>query len=244
MAETSNAAKSGLSNPALEALSTLSARAFSFDFKPCLPSGKTAALLSAIDHKLSDSAAPVVHFTSIYAGANARTVALEVACAAAANRRVLFISWGGRISGKMDGAAGMALDRFVKAGESDGLSPFSVVGGSSLFHARFSEAEGNGEFPLSAALARALFGRLKTMFDLVIVHSESALSGGNAVTLTSLADGTILILEAERTRIPVAAECRNMLEAGGGRVIGTVLTGRRHHIPHWLYNLLFKAQKA
>jgi Mrp family chromosome partitioning ATPase len=49
---------------------------------------------------------------------------------------------------------------------------------------------------------------------------------------------TVLVVEAERTRIQAAQRAKIVLERSGVRVAGVVLAGRREHIPGWLYQRL------
>jgi len=61
-----------------------------------------------------------------------------------------------------------------------------------------------------------------------------------ALALAKLADGSVMIVEAERTRAPVAAECKRLIEASGGRLLGAVMNRRRLYIPDMLYRLLYQ----
>jgi Mrp family chromosome partitioning ATPase len=51
-------------------------------------------------------------------------------------------------------------------------------------------------------------------------------------------DATILVVNAESTRAPVARNLRDRLTEVGGPVIGCVLNRRRYHIPGFLYRRL------
>lgn len=51
-------------------------------------------------------------------------------------------------------------------------------------------------------------------------------------------DETVLVVEAERTRIQSAQRAKEKLERAGVRVTGVVLANRREHIPSWLYQRL------
>ena len=54
------------------------------------------------------------------------------------------------------------------------------------------------------------------------------------VLLSRFVDGNILVLEAGRTRAPVAIELRKSLSASGGTVVGAVLTRYQSFIPRFL----------
>jgi len=76
--------------------------------------------------------------------------------------------------------------------------------------------------------------RLRATFDLVVIASPPASEAPMGVLLSRFVDGNILVLEAGRTRAPVAAELRNSLSASGGAVVGAVLTRYRSPIPRFL----------
>jgi Mrp family chromosome partitioning ATPase len=48
-------------------------------------------------------------------------------------------------------------------------------------------------------------------------------------------DGTILVIEAERTVSVAAARTTMSIEAAGGHLLGLVLNKRRYIIPDWIY---------
>lgn len=73
-----------------------------------------------------------------------------------------------------------------------------------------------------------------------IIPSSGLLRDELGQSLIKLVNISILVVEAERTRSPVAKETKRLIEALGGKVIGTVLVNRRFYIPGWLYNLLYK----
>jgi hypothetical protein len=59
-----------------------------------------------------------------------------------------------------------------------------------------------------------------------------------AMLLSRFVDGNILVLEAGRTRAPVAVELRDSLRTSGGTVVGAVLTHYNSFIPNFLRNWL------
>jgi Mrp family chromosome partitioning ATPase len=88
-----------------------------------------------------------------------------------------------------------------------------------------------------AALA-AFFEKLREWFDYVLIDSGPVTGCPGALAMAQHADGTVLVLEAERTRWPVALSAKNAILRVGGRVLGTVLNKRRHHIPSPIYRWL------
>ncbi len=76
--------------------------------------------------------------------------------------------------------------------------------------------------------------RLRGSFDLVVIASPPASEAPMGVLLSRFVDGNILVLEAGRTRAPVAVELRDSLSSSGGAVVGAVLTRFRSHVPRFL----------
>lgn len=76
-----------------------------------------------------------------------------------------------------------------------------------------------------------------------IITSSGMLRNELGQSLTKMANGSVLVVEAERTRVPVAQEVKRLIDALGGKVVGTVLVKRQLYIPIWIYNLLYKTEK-
>jgi Mrp family chromosome partitioning ATPase len=51
-------------------------------------------------------------------------------------------------------------------------------------------------------------------------------------------DGVVLVVEAEKTRWPVAENVRDKIKGSGGNILGIVLNKRRYYIPEWVYKKL------
>lgn len=79
---------------------------------------------------------------------------------------------------------------------------------------------------------------LREQFDLILIDAPPTSGGPLGPALAKKSDGVILVLEAERTRSPVAAAARRAIEINGGRILGVVLNKRRFHIPAFIYRWL------
>jgi uncharacterized protein involved in exopolysaccharide biosynthesis len=88
-----------------------------------------------------------------------------------------------------------------------------------------------------AATVERLFAGVRQRFDLVLVDAGPALDPGG-LALAGNADGVVLVVDAGRTRWPVAMKAREAIEGGGGSVLGVVLSKRRFYIPDAIYRRL------
>lgn len=90
--------------------------------------------------------------------------------------------------------------------------------------------------PATSGYANQL-DEIKSEYGLVVVDlpADQHLEGAPAAKWI---DETVLVVEAERTRIQSAQRTKEQLERAGVRVTGVVLANRRDHIPGWLYQRL------
>ena len=78
----------------------------------------------------------------------------------------------------------------------------------------------------------------KEKFDLVLIDSAPASASPDGIGLSRFADGVVLVLEAEKTRKPVAENLKNRILQNGGNLLGMVFNNRRYHIPDFVYKRL------
>jgi Mrp family chromosome partitioning ATPase len=76
---------------------------------------------------------------------------------------------------------------------------------------------------------------LRKRFDLIIVDSPPATIFPEGPGIVSMVDGVVLVVEAEKTRWPVALSVKKKIEQSGGRILGIVFNKRKYYIPNWLY---------
>ena len=79
---------------------------------------------------------------------------------------------------------------------------------------------------------------LRQTFDLILLDSAAVNVSQDGVELATIVDGSILVVEAEKTRWQVAQAAKEKIEARGGKVIGVVLNGLQFHIPAAIYGRL------
>jgi len=81
-------------------------------------------------------------------------------------------------------------------------------------------------------------GQLRNDFDLIVIDCPPAGELDETLLVSQVADGFLLVLEAERIRKQVAQRVKQRLEQGNAKLLGVVLNKRKNHIPEWLYRRL------
>jgi MinD-like ATPase involved in chromosome partitioning or flagellar assembly len=84
----------------------------------------------------------------------------------------------------------------------------------------------------------AVFAALRREFDLIVIDAGAASEGTLGLALARKADRVLLVLEADRTRVRVAANVRHEIEANGGQLLGVVFNKRRYRMPRFIYRWL------
>jgi len=79
---------------------------------------------------------------------------------------------------------------------------------------------------------------LRTAFDYVLIDAPPVSPYTDASLLGQLADGVVLVLEANSTRRETAREAKQSLEAANSRVLAAVLNKRTFPLPDFIYHNL------
>ena len=160
-------------------------------------------------------------------GEGASTFAANLAFAAAAEgQRTLLVDWnaaspwltealslGGRVGVQEVAAAEVALSEAVWTDPATGL------------HFLGQSQAGKGKrLPPSAAAARALLGRLRAAYDVVVLDLPPLLASSSAVLLSDTIDGFVLVSQWGGTPQPMLAEALSRLAAADALFLGAVLT--------------------
>lgn len=208
-----------------------------------LPLGELTKLYRNIETALPDKACRVVQFVSAYMEEGADHIAFETAVIAAQmmGKRVLMIDTSATqssLAAKVPYDIGMPLDTLLL----NGRPPYEALAradGTELYFVKLHQREVNGVSAANIHMLEQAIENMKALFDIIIIDSQAVLKDAFGISFAKIADGSILVVEAERTRAPVVRETRRMLESGGGNVIGTVLNKRRFYIPKLLYRILY-----
>ncbi len=84
-------------------------------------------------------------------------------------------------------------------------------------------------------LMESLFATLRERFDVVVVDSPPVHKSSYSLVIARQTDGLVLVVEATRTRWPVANSAKHTIIKAGGNVVGMVFNKRRACIPSLLY---------
>jgi capsular exopolysaccharide synthesis family protein len=113
----------------------------------------------------------------------------------------------------------------------------STVNNLDLLCAGKSETEVNPRLFESKAFTD-LLNFWKSEYSFVIFDTPAVWEENHAVSLGSVVDGVIMVIEAEGVRWEVAQRAKNRLTDTGSNIIGGILNKRRFYVPKWLYSRL------
>lgn len=111
--------------------------------------------------------------------------------------------------------------------------PSTSPPGLTLIAAGDTTAKRTAVFPTSAFVA--FIQSVKTLYDFIIIDTAPVLQSGQADMIASHSDGTILVVEAGRTRSEVVGAAIDQLNGSGAHLVGSFLNKRKYVIPKWLY---------
>ncbi|MAF26424.1 MAG: CpsD/CapB family tyrosine-protein kinase [Gemmatimonadota bacterium] len=96
---------------------------------------------------------------------------------------------------------------------------------------------GGGEVPPSEVLVpdrlAAMFGKLRLLFDLVVVDAPPLLPVSDPSVIAREVDGVALVVRAGRTQRDVAVRAQGILQAAGGNGIGVIVNNVDDVLPYY-----------
>jgi len=155
-------------------------------------------------------------------GEGTSTVALQFAeiVARSAGQRVLLVD-ANRLH-----SSPLLLEGRTRAAERSGR------GGLDLFPLADRVSSGG---TLAPAAVREALDVIGAGYDWIVVDAPALLESPEAAPLAAIADGTVIVVQAGRTKRPVLSRANDMLRRAGANVLGTVLNRRRLEIPDFIY---------
>jgi Mrp family chromosome partitioning ATPase len=88
---------------------------------------------------------------------------------------------------------------------------------------------------LASPKAGQILDKLRTQFDMIVIDAPPLAGSWDAVVLSQLVDGAVLVVEAEHTRWQVIKTAIDQIEEQHGKVFGVILNKQKHYIPAWVY---------
>jgi protein-tyrosine kinase len=126
-----------------------------------------------------------------------------------------------------------ALENSSEAATDDGVPEGKRLGARGSISVMPVDS-GNADSP-DIAMIVANKEKLAKSFNYILIDAPSVADVSWSPSIGSMADGVILVVEAERTRWPVVLNAKQEFEASGARVIGVFLNKRRFYIPPRIY---------
>lgn len=84
-------------------------------------------------------------------------------------------------------------------------------------------------------VGRQTLDQLRDVFSLIIADAPPLKTSFEGVAFSAYADATVMVVEAERTRAPVALDLSERLKDMGAQLVGFVFNKRRFYVPDYLY---------
>lgn len=114
------------------------------------------------------------------------------------------------------------------------------IGDNNLYVCVYQTQKRSSFFPqiLYSPEVKNFWDDLRKMFDLILIDSAPAATSPDGITMSRYVDGVVLVVEAEKTRMPVAENLKNQVARNGGNLLGVVFNKQRHHIPDFIYKRL------
>ena len=188
------------------------------------PRPELGALLARVAVMASDEHAVVLQVVAARHGEGTTTVARDLAAALARQIwcRVALVD-----AAALPAEATLPSLAVFRRGQEPVLRP-GRIDGEDVALARLT---GPGEGTPRLDDLRAVFAWMRTHYTVTVVDCPPILPCREAGLLGAIADGTLLVVEAERTRRIELAKARETLEQLGATMLGTVLNKRRARVP-------------
>lgn len=112
------------------------------------------------------------------------------------------------------------------------------IGRDNLWLLPCGNTKGNLVTLMSSKALQSRIMELRAQFEYVLIDSPPINAYADALLLSQMADGAILVLESSRTRREAALKAKQNVEAANVPLLGVVLNKRAYPIPGLVYRLL------
>ncbi len=199
-------------------------------------------LFESIESLLPGRKSKIIQFVASREHEGTSTVVRDfaVVCAEKLDRRVLLLD-ADNVAPSHHAFFGIkpahALDSVISNNEPL-HNAFNPVGDSKLTICFAGLACNTGTDVFDAPRMESVWELLRQTFDYVLVDTPAVTVSPDYLSLTRRMDGTILVVEADRTRWPIVDGTRDKLVKAGGNILGTVFNKRHFYIPTPFYRRL------
>jgi len=197
------------------------------------------ALYQSINSLLSDVSHKIIQFISSRQGEGTSTIIRELAkvITTMMGRSVLLLDID-RTHTNSRGFPGCAsppeLDEVVK-----GTLPVDQaicrVENTTLFVSPLFQHSVLTPQKLGSQATDQLWDQLRERFEYVLIDSPPISASSDGLAIVRKVDGVIFVVEAEKTRWPVAQAAKEKIVSHGGNILGMVFNKRRFYIPEFVY---------
>jgi protein-tyrosine kinase len=197
------------------------------------------ALYQSLNSLLPDTPHKVIQFMSSRPGEGTSTIIRELAkvIATVMGRSVLLLDIDRRRSSLksfFDCNLPPELDEVAK-----GALPVDraicQVEGSRLFISPLFQHSVLTPQKLGSDTSDDLWEQLRRRFEYVLIDSPAVTVSSDGLAIARKSDGIVFVIEAEKTRGPVALAAKEKIVKHGGNILGMVFNKRRFYIPHFVY---------
>jgi Mrp family chromosome partitioning ATPase len=204
------------------------------------PGDQMVNLYRAILQALPDSGCRIIEVIAAHPGEGVSTVVLGLAEAASsvANARVLLCdATVTRNNLKLFGVT-PTLPSLSEVGSGDINVSHAIQRTESPNISICAVAKAGTELEVATQVDRldSAFMALRKLYDLILIDSPATTKSALGPALAKKTDRVLLVIEADRTRVPVVAAAARAIEVNGGRVLGVVLNKRRFRVPRLFYH--------
>lgn len=204
-------------------------------------SARIEGLYHAVCSMLPSDRGRIIEFISPHRGAGVTTLISEFAQIAdrSFGRSVLVLDAEGH-AGSICGQFGLkpSIGLHEVLNDNLPLEDALVHSGMSHIYLGVLSTTGTPHARIESPAFQDAMDRFRADFDFVLIEAPPALESPVGAALGRIADGILLVLEAEKTRWQVAENVQEILKNGGGNVLGVVLNKRRYHVPNFIYQRL------
>ncbi len=200
-----------------------------------------ATLYQNIEALVGQPRKKIIQFIGSHPGEGTSTIARDFArfSASRLGKKVLFLEGDPADSSQPFSGGGrmVSLEETVRRGE-EVEGAFAQSEGTGLAVGLVAREEGSLIHFLESEDRAPVWERLKEHFDLVVIDSPPLSASTAGLAFCRRADGVVLVLEAERTRGPVAEKAKEQIQKNGGNILGVVFNKRKFYIPKSIYKRL------